>query len=93
MHIWTLVWAAAQSFRKAAIGSGHLKGLEISEEEILDAMDICGDWIAGESRNSKTEKAAKAELLRLVEIESSDLDDRAKCVEILALIENCKGRV
>jgi hypothetical protein len=91
-HIRTLLAAAAEYFRKATFGTGHLKGLEISEEEILDAMDVCGDWIVGQSRNSKNEKTAKAELLQLEKIQSSDLDDRAKCVEILALIENQKGR-
>ena len=91
-HIRTLLSAAAEYFRKATIGSSHLKGLEISEEEILDAMDVCGDWMARQSRNSKTEKAAKAELLQLEEIQASDLDDRAKCMDILALIENSKGR-
>jgi hypothetical protein len=79
-HIRTLLSAAAEYLRKANIGSGHWKGLEILEEDILDAMDVFRDRIARQNRNSKTEKTAKAKLLRLEEIQSSDPGYRAKCV-------------
>jgi hypothetical protein len=87
-QIRTLLTAAAEYFRKAVTTSGHLKGIEIPEEELLAAMDVCGDWIIRESRNSKTDRAAKSELLRLQEIQESDLDDRRKCELVLALIEH-----
>ncbi|MFZ0591407.1 MAG: hypothetical protein WAM39_13070 [Bryobacteraceae bacterium] len=84
----TLLAAIAEYSRKAVTTAGHLKGLEIPEDELLPAMDVCDDWVLRERGNSKTDRAAKAELSRLQQIQESEVDDRTKCELMLALMEH-----
>lgn len=88
VQVRLLLSASAEYFRKAITSGTHLKGLEIQERELLAAMDVCGDWILHQPRNSGTERTAKAELLKIHEIEKSDEDDRTKCERLLSLIEH-----
>jgi len=83
-----LLHASAEYHRRAIISAAHLRGLEIPEADLINAMDVCGDWIAREARSVRIEKVAKRELKQLDEIEDSEADDRSKCVQILSLIEH-----
>jgi hypothetical protein len=87
-QVRTLLLATAKYFRESVTMTGHLKGIEVPEDELLAAMDVCGDWIIGERTDPKIESTAKSELRRLEEIQVSDRDDRSKCSLILGLIEH-----
>jgi hypothetical protein len=87
-QVRTLLLATAKYFRESVTMTGHLKGIDVPEDELLAAMDVCGDWIVGDRTDPKIESTAKSELRRLDEIQASDRDDRTKCSLILGLIEH-----
>jgi hypothetical protein len=84
----TLLAAIAEYFRKACTETGHLRGHQIPEENLLSALDVCGDWILRQRHDRRIRQIAKRELFALAEILSEETDDRAKCERILALIEH-----
>ena len=87
-QVRTLLLATAKYFRESVTMTSHLKGVDVPEDELLAAMDVCGDWIVGERTDSKIKSTAKSELRRLDEIQACDRDDRTKCSLILELIEH-----
>jgi hypothetical protein len=83
----TLLGAIAEHGRKAISKKDHLRGHEIPERELLEAMNVCDDHILRSRNDSKIVHAAKRELLSLEEILTDDSDDRSKCDRILRLIQ------
>jgi hypothetical protein len=82
-----ILTSVATYFRKAVTNQFFFLGSEVTEEELLTAMDVCGDWIAKDPWRPATKTRAKTELKRLEEIGASGLDARDQCQEILAIIE------
>ena len=92
----TLLGAIAKYARKTFTEKGYLRGHEIPERELLQAMDVCDDHILRTRHDSKTRHIARRELRLLDEILADDSDDRSKCARILDLIkgvENTKSSV
>jgi len=87
----TLLASVAEYGRKAVTEKGHLRGHEIPEDELLDAMNVCDDHIIRDRRDPKSRHVAKRELLDLEEILGDENDDRQKCRRILELIEGQSG--
>ncbi len=82
-----LLMAVAVYFRKAVTSQFFFLGIDVAEEELLGAMDVCGDWIAKDPWRPAVRVRAKAELKGLEEIGASGLDARDQCQRILAIIE------
>jgi len=89
----TFLAAVAEYGRKAVTEKVHIRGLQIPEEELLEAMDVCGDRILREIRDDKLRHRAKKELLELEEILAEESDDRSKCGRIPRLIEGTSSPV
>ncbi len=83
----TLLVAIAEYGRKAVLNDLHLRGHEIPEDELAQAMNVCSDSMLQTQRNSKTKQLAKKELNLLEQIVTDDCDDRSKCDRILNLIK------
>ncbi|MBZ5609694.1 MAG: hypothetical protein LAP38_15650 [Acidobacteriia bacterium] len=83
----TLLGAIAEHGRKAISKKDHLRGHEIAEPELLEAMNVCDDHILRTRPDSKTVNTAKRELRSLEEILADDSDDRSKCDRILRLMQ------
>jgi len=83
----TLLAAIVEYARKAVREKGHLRGHEIPESELLQAMNVCDDHILRMQRDSKTQQLAKRELHLLEEILIDGSDDRSMCDRILHLIK------
>jgi len=84
----TLLGAVAEHGRKAVSKKDHLRGHEIPERELLEAMNVCDDHILRTRHDSKIVHAAKRELLSLKEILTDESDDRSKCDRILRQIQD-----
>jgi hypothetical protein len=83
----TLLGAIAEHSRKAIAKKDHLRGHEIPERQLLEALNVCDDHILRTRHDSKILHMAKRELLALEEILADESDDRTKCERILELIE------
>ena len=83
----TLLGAIAEHGRRAVSKKDQLRGHEIPERELLEAMNVCDDHILRARYDSKIVHAAKKELRSLEDILTDDSDDRSKCERILRLIE------
>src|ERR1051325_5272413 len=83
----TLLGAVAEYARKAVNETGHLRGYEIPEEDLLPAMNVCDDHILRARRDSNLRNVAKRELGLLEGILTGESDDRTKCEKILELIK------
>jgi len=57
-----LLMAVAVYFRKAVTSQFFFLGIDVAEEELLGAMDVCGDWIANDPWRPAVRVRAKAEL-------------------------------
>lgn len=82
-----LLMAVATYFRKAVTSQFFFLGIDVPEEELLTAMDVCGDWIAEDPWRPATRARARAELKRLEKVAANGQDARDQCQEILAIIE------
>jgi hypothetical protein len=67
------------------------RGLQVEPEELLDAMNVLGDHIVSRAADRHAEQVAKDELDCLGAIEDSDLSDRDKCAEVVALLHGTKN--
>jgi len=83
----TLLGAIAEHGRRAVSKKDHLRGHEIPERELLEAMNVCDDHILRTRHDSKIVHAAKRELFSLEEILADESDDRSKSERILRLIQ------
>jgi hypothetical protein len=63
------------------------RGLRVEPEELVAAMNVLDDQIVLRASDRRAEQIAKGELDCLEAIEDSELDDRDKCAEILALLQ------
>ena len=66
------------------------RGLKVEPEELLDAMNVLDDQITLRASDRRAEQIAKDELDCLEAIEDSELNDRDKCAEIVALLHGAK---
>src|SRR5262245_20469321 len=67
------------------------RGLKVEPEALLDAMNVLDDQIVSRAADRHAEQIAKYELDCLEAIENSDLSDRNKCAEIVALLHGTKN--
>ncbi len=66
------------------------RGLKVEPEELLAAMNVLDDHIVSRASDRRAEHIAKDELECLEAIENSELRDRDKCAEIVALLNGSK---
>ena len=99
-HNSTANWAVARRLlvsvaeypRKAIKDYGFFfRGLKVEPQELLDAMNVIDDRIVLRADDRRAEQIAKDELACLEAIEESDLNDRDKCAEIMALVHGTKA--
>jgi len=85
----TLLEAIARFPREALVDEYFFRGLRIDRDEMVNGMDVCGDWIVARLRELGIEGRAQQELESIERIVSSEATDEAKCRDLLALV---KGR-
>ncbi|MDD3893609.1 MAG: hypothetical protein PHU36_01105 [Syntrophomonadaceae bacterium] len=72
--------------RKSVTDSFFLRGLRLSVNELLEAMNVCDDYIVKENKKKNIQDQAREELQIIRDIKESDTDSRKKCEDILALM-------
>jgi len=78
-----LLQAIAEYPRKAVTDPFFLRGLDVDDGALLDAMDVLGDKF----HQAKPAKArAKRELEIIVQVMSADVESRRKCAALLRLV-------
>lgn len=86
-----LLVSVAEYPRKAIKDYNYFfRGLRVEPGELLDAMNVLDDQISSRASDRRAEQTAKDELDCLEAIEDSELDDRDKCGEIVALLRGSK---
>jgi hypothetical protein len=86
-----LLVSVAEYPRKAIKDYNYFfRGLQVEPKELLDAMNVLDDQIVSQVADRHAEHIAKDELDCLGAIEDSDLSDRDKCVEVIALLHGTK---
>lgn len=73
--------------RKTVTDSFFLRGLRLNVNELLEAMNVCDDYIVKENQKTNIQEKAREELHIIRDIKDSDTDSRKKCEDILALME------
>jgi hypothetical protein len=87
-----LITSIAEYPRKAIKEcSFFFRGLKVESQDLLDAMNVIGDHIILRASDRRAEQTAKDELRCLDIIQASELSDRDKCDEMLALIQGRKN--
>jgi hypothetical protein len=66
------------------------RGLKVEPEALLQAMNVLDDHIVSLVSDRRAEQIAKTELDCLEAIEASQISDRDKCVEIMALLKGAR---
>lgn len=66
------------------------RGLKVEPEELLAAMNVLDDHIVSRASDRRAEHIAKDELECVEAIQNSELRDRDKCAEIVALLNGNK---
>jgi hypothetical protein len=86
-----LLVSVAEYPRKAIKDYNYFfRGLKVEPEELLDAMNVLNDRLISRVADRRAEQIAKDELDCLEAIEDSDLSDRDKCAEVVALLHGAK---
>jgi hypothetical protein len=67
------------------------RGLKVEPQELLDAMNVVDDRIILRADDRRAEQIAREELACLEEIEESELSERDKCGEIIAMLHGTKA--
>lgn len=83
----TLLVGLAEFPRKVFSDPFFLRGLRIEKQQLLEAMDVAGDAILRTSEGSLLEKLSRNELLMVRQIQEADVEPKAKCSALLALID------
>lgn len=82
-----LLIQVAEYPRKSVTDSFFLRGLRIKMNELLDAMNVCDDYIVKENQKRNIQEQARKELEIIKIIKESDADSHQKCESILAIME------
>jgi len=87
-----LLRSIAEFPRKALTDRFFFRGLQVNEEELIKAMDVCNDalvkrWAQRECSWRELEQRARSELQLIHQIMEDQADPRSKCGALLALIE------
>jgi hypothetical protein len=87
-------WGQASAFladvatfpRKALSDSFFLRGLKVSEDDLIDAMNIADDEICRVRNNRGIKDRCRVELELLVRIQKADIGARERCELVSRLI-------
>src|SRR5262249_20098303 len=82
-----LLYAAAEFPRRTLADRFFLQGLDVDEDELLRAMDVCGDSIVEATGKRGVKDRARDELMLLGRLSGAGLDARRRCELLLALMQ------
>jgi len=96
---WTSQWGQAASLlqaiaefpRKVLTDRQFLRGLDVDDDELLEAMDVCEDVVLKASNRRDAKQRAKEDLLVLGRLARSQKDARTRCDLVLRLIRGAKA--
>jgi hypothetical protein len=91
---WASVWGHAASLlagiaqypRKVLTDRNFLRRLDVDEDDLLAAMDVCGDAILKISKRRDARERARADLEVLARLAASGMGARDRCDLLLRLI-------
>lgn len=88
-----LLNSIAQYPRKCLTDPFFFRDIEVTEDDLADAMDIVGDYIWGRRMERRVELLARQELAALRKVMESSADQRTKCQWILDIMSGCSDNV
>jgi hypothetical protein len=100
-NTWANPWGQAYALladiavfpRKALTDSFFFRGLRVSEDALLEAMNVADDALLRDARFPRLKDRGKLELALLTRIEQSSLAPKAKCEFVWKVITGCDAQV
>jgi hypothetical protein len=82
----TLLLAIAEFPRKALTDPYFLRGTRVKADQLLIAMDVCGDYLVERNKVQRVDQLASEEIALLNDISESQVENRSKCEAVLCLL-------